>query len=286
MLDQAFQLRQAFRLPPAAPRGERPRLVALAGGCGGVGVTSMAVQLARALVWNGQSTLLVDGDFEHPHLPERLGVEPQHNLSEALAGRTTLHEALDRGPCGELLLAGDWGRRGAEAPSASAQVRLIDALRNLGGHVDAVLIDAGRQRSAVLARWAKAVDLLMIVVKPEPAVVLDTYALLKWLRTEAPSLPPLGLLAVCDDAPRGDAALDRMAQALRRFQRLELHRFGSVSARQLAFGTDAAAGSPTADVLAIVTAMGALARADEAGDPTQSSDPLQPIKSSSRVSST
>lgn len=281
MLDQAAELRQRFRLTAAPSRAERPVAIALAGASGGVGATTLAIQLARALIWNGRSTLLVDGDLDDPHLAARLSAEPRYNIPDVLAGRVSLHEALHRGPQGELLLSGAWDRRGGEGISPAAHQRLIEALAQLGGHVDAVVIDAGSRRSAALERWAEASDLLAVVLAPEPAALLDAYALIKGLHESTTSLPRLCATAR-GETDRAEAALERLAQACWRFLRIELESLG----RLPEFDASDAQGSPPAALLATATAVWAMARARAGGNATQSSDPLQPIKSSSRVSST
>ena len=64
MLDQAHDLRRLATecRPTAARSAGRPRLLALTGGKGGVGTTTMAIRLATTLTQAGQRTLLVDAD--------------------------------------------------------------------------------------------------------------------------------------------------------------------------------------------------------------------------------
>ena len=67
MLDQASELRQLVMhaaVDDAPPGDGAPRLVALAGGKGGVGTTTVATNIAAALARQGQRVVLVDADLQ------------------------------------------------------------------------------------------------------------------------------------------------------------------------------------------------------------------------------
>ncbi|MBS1990329.1 MAG: P-loop NTPase [Cyanobacteria bacterium SZAS LIN-3] len=67
-------------LPPqAAP------IVAVLGAKGGVGASTIAVNLAAAAALSGRSTTLVDGNFQSPDIANILGREADHSLLELTA---------------------------------------------------------------------------------------------------------------------------------------------------------------------------------------------------------
>ncbi|HID06249.1 MAG TPA: cobalamin biosynthesis protein CobQ, partial [Armatimonadetes bacterium] len=72
----------------------KPPIVAVTGGKGGVGKTTVAVGLALAFVRRGLSVLLVDADVDNPNCHELLGVSV-----EKLADVTSFLPAIDESRC-------------------------------------------------------------------------------------------------------------------------------------------------------------------------------------------
>ena len=148
--------------PPAARRsGMTVPLVVVAGGKGGVGATTIAVNLAVALARQGRRAVFVDADLDHGG-NSRLAQHPERgSVLDVLAGRRSVHEVLERGPLGMQVLSGAWAAgapvelfgRGAaaihrrfEKPGA-ARRRRRDRRRQQPQSVRSRLV-AGRQRGA------------------------------------------------------------------------------------------------------------------------------------------
>ena len=94
MSDQAATLRviQGDRAPKATPSIPR-RSIAVTGGKGGVGKSTIALNLAIAYSQLGARTLMVDTDLGMADLNLLLGVAPQKSLLDALGG-TPIEEVL------------------------------------------------------------------------------------------------------------------------------------------------------------------------------------------------
>src|SRR5688572_26812793 len=102
--DQANDLRNlvlhAVRGVGPSPDVPPPKIVVVAGGKGGVGTTTVAVNLAAALAREGRRVVLADADFAGPNVAELCGVDGAYGAADVLAGRRTVHEVLLRGPIG------------------------------------------------------------------------------------------------------------------------------------------------------------------------------------------
>ena len=90
MSDQATDLRALVRQVATAhaPVAARPRRIVVFGGKGGVGTTTIAVNLAVALAQQTECSLLCDVAGGDVALQCRL--EPRHSLADVLAGNRTL----------------------------------------------------------------------------------------------------------------------------------------------------------------------------------------------------
>src|ERR1043165_7975458 len=94
MTDQAATLRvingdRSTKSPASVPR----RAVSVSGGKGGVGKSTIAVNLAVAYSQLGARTLMVDTDLGMADLNLLLGVAPERSILDALGG-TPIEEVL------------------------------------------------------------------------------------------------------------------------------------------------------------------------------------------------
>lgn len=111
MADQANDLRnlvlRASRPSPTA--SQPPKLVVVTGGKGGVGTTTIAVNLAISLARDGRRVVLVDADLDGADAGTLCRVdEPSSTVADILSGRLSVHEALELGPAGIQVLPGAW----------------------------------------------------------------------------------------------------------------------------------------------------------------------------------
>jgi polysaccharide biosynthesis transport protein len=88
---QAFQ-RLASMLEARSAPGSRSIFVTGAGPA--EGKTTTSIQLAGALASGNGEVILIEGDWRRPALADALGLRPPHGLTDVLAGRVELEDAL------------------------------------------------------------------------------------------------------------------------------------------------------------------------------------------------
>ena len=76
------------------------KVIAVTGGKGGVGKTTVAVNLSLALAKLGRRVVLLDGDLGLANIDVLLGLSPQYTLADLIEGRCELSDLLVRGPGG------------------------------------------------------------------------------------------------------------------------------------------------------------------------------------------
>ena len=225
-MDQATDLRALVRQvaaahPPAAPR---PRRLVVFGGKGGVGTTTIAVNLAVALAQGGQRSLLCDAAGGDAAL--LCGLEPRHTLADALAGNLPLARILQPGPAGVQVLPGTRELVRWQETAEHAWNRLMTQIASLAPRPEAVVIDAGSQPDCLARQLWQAADRVLLVTTVETAAIMNAYAAIKLLSdpTRAASIA-----LVVNRAPRPAEAVEaqrRLAQACRRFLGLPLRGLG------------------------------------------------------------
>ena len=221
MSDQAAQLRnlvsQAARrgLRPAGPS---PRLVVFSGGKGGVGVSTVAITVAMALVDQGLRVVLVDADLYRADIAPLCNLPERGHVGDILSARRDIHEVLERGPGGILVVPGVWAPDHEIPFSQHAQHRFLRQLQSLGRHADMVLMDVGSASAPTTHRFWLTADEVVLVTTPDSVSVMDCYATFKSAVTSGTA--PADVRLICNKAATREEADDvyrRIEQSVRRF---------------------------------------------------------------------
>lgn len=194
--------------------------MAVTSGKGGVGKTTIAVNLAVAAARLGRRVLLWDADLSLSNADLLLGVTPAARLDDVLSGRASWSDALVPGPGGLTLLPGASGVAALTRLDPAHRARIVDGLAGVVDAHDLVVIDTGSGISVEVTDLAAAADLALVVVNPDPASLADAYAVVKILADRRPSAVEL-----CPnrypDVAAAMAAASRFQTITRRFLGLE-----------------------------------------------------------------
>lgn len=132
--DQAAGLRSTGQQRPV-------RTIAITGGKGGVGKTSVSVNLGVALSKMGERVCLLDADMSMANVDVLLGLRAPYNLSHVLDGTHGLKEVMIEGPGGMKIIPGSSGVRRMANLSSIENAGLIQAFSELADDIDVLLID-------------------------------------------------------------------------------------------------------------------------------------------------
>ena len=171
---------QAYGLSGGAPR-KRCRAIAVAGGKGGVGKTTVSVNLGMALAIQGHQVILLDADMSLANIDVLLGLTPTRHIGHLLDGVCSIEDLLMTAPHGlKVVPAGSGTRRLAQLGSGE-HAAVIRAFDDLVTPPDYLVVDTAAGLSDNVAMFAAAADDVVVVVCDEPASLTDAYALLKVL---------------------------------------------------------------------------------------------------------
>src|SRR6202167_1547391 len=99
MLDVKLTREQAERLEQL--NSSRPvKVIAVTGGKGGVGKTTVSTNLAVSIAAAGRDVMLVDADLGLANVDVLLGLHTRFHLGHVVAGQCTLEDAIVTGPHG------------------------------------------------------------------------------------------------------------------------------------------------------------------------------------------
>ncbi|MEM8865886.1 MAG: AAA family ATPase [Planctomycetota bacterium] len=199
--DQADRLRDLVRdagltEPKPVDGGDYagPPLIVVAGSKGGVGTTTLAFHLAKALAEAGVKCVAVDANLRQADLGQVAEVTTEGpNISHVMSGKSTADDAVQFLGNGLSLLAGAWAPDAHPQATGDGVARLLTQLATLGERADAIVIDAGSSHTPAAAPLWKAAKKVLLVATAEKLSLLGAYAAIK-LAGATGERPPIDLL--------------------------------------------------------------------------------------------
>jgi len=228
--DQAERLRSVVNAQFSGSSGaaERPYIITITSGKGGVGKSNIACNLALKMKDEGAAVLLVDGDENLGTLDLLLNAEPTYRLADVVRGDCTIDEALCPVEEKVQLLAGNSGDLAYPQLSYESQRHLLRALVSTQVSFDVIVIDTAAGISDTTIEFARVSDLTVVVSHSEPTALLDAYALIKLLHHACPA----GEIKILMNAIRrpidGDEAVSKLQTAIRHFLKIDLPYLGMI----------------------------------------------------------
>lgn len=179
-MDQAENLRKIMQQQKEVSK-EPARVIAVTSGKGGVGKSSVSVNLAIQFKRLGKNVIILDADFGLANVEVMFGVIPRYNLSDLLYNGKELKEIICDGPEGIKFISGGSGIANLANFDKEQVKRLIAKLSELEQMADVVIIDTGAGINPSVMEFLISSPETILVTTPEPTSVTDSYALLKAL---------------------------------------------------------------------------------------------------------
>lgn len=229
MRDQAAGLRTMLR----QPNGGRAQVIAVASGKGGVGKTTVAVNLGLAMQELGLQVSLVDADLGLANADLLLGLVPRYTLSDVHRGLCGVEEVIMTDVSGMRLLPGASGAGDLHHLAGGELDAVIKALRFLEEHSDIVIYDTGAGIGERVMAFIAVADAFLLVTTPEPTALTDAYALLKeaWRTRDVPCQLIVNRVR---GTPEGEAVAAGLESTVQRFLHRPLPLLGCLAEDPLA----------------------------------------------------
>lgn len=176
-MDQADKLRKKVEeMKTTVPTA---RVIAVTSGKGGVGKTSISVNLALQMRAQGKRVVIIDADFGLSNVEIMLGIRPQYNLADLVFRNKSIEDIITEGPNGIGFISGGSGVQDLVNLDKENIKKLIAKLVKLDTVYDVVIIDTGAGIADSVIQFVLSSPEVLLVVTPEPTSITDAYSLLK-----------------------------------------------------------------------------------------------------------
>lgn len=156
-------------------------IITVTSGKGGVGKSTVALNMAFLLSKTGHRVLLVDGDVNLGNLDVMMGISAGHRIGEVIRGERDIEDILVPVTDTLKLLPSNSGGSKYITMTAEKQRNLFRDLRSLEEPFDYIIIDSATGISPEIIGLALHADETVVVTSSETTAVLDAYAVIKVL---------------------------------------------------------------------------------------------------------
>lgn len=179
-MDQAEKLRAIIKQQNQV-NVTNARIITVTSGKGGVGKSSVAINIALQFRKQGKRVIIFDADFGLANIEVMFGVIPKYTLADLMFKGKELKDILTEGPEGVMFVSGGSGIARLVNLDHEQIKRLVYKMSELEQMADVIVIDTGAGISPSVIEFVAASPEVLLVTTPEPTSITDSYALLKAL---------------------------------------------------------------------------------------------------------
>jgi MinD-like ATPase involved in chromosome partitioning or flagellar assembly len=205
-----------------------PRVIAISSGKGGVGKSSIAVNLGISLAKNGKRVCLLDADTGLANANILLGLTPQYSLEHVLYGAKAIEDVMLDGPCGMKIIPGANGISDCVSLHARQQLRLTRELARIESEFDYLLIDTAAGIAATTLDFISASHHSLVVITPEPTSLTDAFSLIKLLKRRRGKVALHAVVNMSSGTRQAKEVFHRFASAVDKYIGVKIRYLGYV----------------------------------------------------------
>jgi septum site-determining protein MinD len=158
-------------------------IIGVVSGKGGVGTTTVTINVGCALTSFGRDCVVIDGDLNKSNIGMQLGSPiVEKTFHDVLLGKHRIHDSAYMHSSGLKMIIGD---SNAKYKLKIKSDNFKETVFNLVGATEVVLIDCGNGFSEETRHAIQSVDKLIIVVEADLVAVMDTLKVVEFAKENA-----------------------------------------------------------------------------------------------------
>lgn len=202
--------------------------IAVTSGKGGVGKTTLAVNLAIALARFDARVGIVDANFGLGNVDVMFGLTPISHIGSVLIGEKTLNDIGAATTAGVRVFPAGNGITSLTALPGAHWERLRAGIADVTGKFDYLLVDTGPGIGDTALKVAQATDRAIVVTTCDPTAVVDAYAMTKLLIAAAPRREVGVVVNMARDAEEARVVARQLSLAVHHFLGASIRYYGFV----------------------------------------------------------
>ncbi len=206
--------------------------ICISSGKGGVGKTSIAINLAIALSGSGARVLLLDGDLGLANVDVMLGLTVSKTIRDILEEELPPSGATIEVSKNFYVLPATSGVPEMARMNPNDQAILRDIINRIAQDFDYLIIDASAGIGPSVTWFNSMADMNMVILTPDPASITDAYALMKVLSTKHGIKRFHLLVNMIKNSAEGKRVASGITNVTKKFLGLEPEIAGFVTASQ------------------------------------------------------
>lgn len=205
-----------------------PQVIAISSGKGGVGKSSITVNLAISLAKRGSRVCVLDADTGLANVNILLGLTPKFSLEHVLFAAKPIEEVMLDGPHGLKIVPGANGISECVTLHPRQQLRLTRELARIENNFDFLLVDTAAGIATTTLDFVSASHHALIVITPEPTSLTDAFSLIKLLKRRPGKIYYHVVVNMCAGSSEAKQVFHRFFSAVNKYVGVDLHYLGFV----------------------------------------------------------
>lgn len=223
---KSYRKKVSLKKPDKKPN-QNTRIIAVTSGKGGVGKTSISVNLAITLAQMGKKVTVLDADLGLANINVVLGFIPKYTLHHVFKGQKKLSDIIIEVPEGIKIIAGASGFYQLANLETNQRDDLIQSFLDIDMD-DIVIVDTGAGVSANVLSFILASDETIVVTTPEPTAITDAYGIIKAIASQTSEMSIKLLVNRVNSAMEGKRVSERVINIAGQFLNTKVESMGFI----------------------------------------------------------
>lgn len=206
----------------------KTRTISVTSGKGGVGKTTLVVNLALRLAQAGKKVLILDGDLGLANVDIFFGIHPEGSLLDLLYGKKTATDIAVEVAKDVHIIPGGTGLTEFNNLNHFERRAMLESISEMPAKYDYLLVDTSPGIADNVLFLNAAVQTVNVVITPDPASFADSYALIKILRQQYQIKKFSVVVNMAKDTDEGRMLFRRFEDVVQRFLDVSLEYWGTV----------------------------------------------------------
>ncbi len=206
----------------------KTQIIAITSGKGGVGKTTIAVNMAIAWQQLGKKVLLIDADLYLGNVDLNLGIRSEKTIADVVKKDLELSDVIIKTPMKIDVLPASSASLDLIESEDEILVKLAEKFKRFENSYDYIILDTGAGIALNVLSFLLGADKIGVVITPDPASITDAYAVIKVVKSVNNKLPVYLIGNMVNHADESDVLFKKMNLMVHKFLNSQIYYGGAL----------------------------------------------------------